>query len=63
VDKNNINILFVISIPRHEVDVHETKYSECTASDQDELGYYNCQAGCGYAFSTKATQNRYKEMI
>ncbi len=63
VGKINTNILSVISIPRHEIDVHEMKYNECTASDEDEFGYYNCQAGCGYVFSTKTTRNRYKEMI
>ncbi|CAB4004389.1 hypothetical protein AC249_AIPGENE16794, partial [Paramuricea clavata] len=44
---------------KHEIDVHGTKFNECTAADLDEFGYYNCAAGCGYVFSTKTAQNRH----
>ena len=56
----NCYLMCVLSSIRHEIDVHGIAFNMCTASELDEFGYYNCEAGCGYVFSTKTAQNRYE---
>lgn len=55
----NCYLMYVLSSIRHEIDVHGITFNMCTASELDEFGYYNYEAGCGYVFSTKTAQNRY----
>ena len=43
---------------RHEIDVHSARLNQIGDGDQDEYGYFNCNAGCGYVYRTKAARNR-----
>lgn len=47
---------------RHEIDSHGL-YVECDSNEKDSFGYFKCRAACGYVYSTKATRNRYSNVV
>ena len=51
-------LILMYNFGRHEIDVHSGRFNQIVDGDQDEFGYYNCTAGCGYVYSTKAIRNR-----
>ena len=43
---------------RHKIHVHSARLNQIVDGDQDEYGYFTCNAGCGYVYSAKAARNR-----
>ncbi|CAB4028057.1 hypothetical protein AC249_AIPGENE16794 [Paramuricea clavata] len=44
----------------HEIKNHGHHFNKIDG-ERDEYGYYYCQHGCGYVFSTKATRTKHEE--